>query len=327
MMHRRTFLIGGACSLLAPALARAQEVGKVYRIGILPAGPLAPRAHQYAAFRRGLRDLGYVEGQNIALEFRPPAQEGGQFDGLAVELVRLKVDVIVATALATHAARRATSAIPIVMTSGQFDPVQDGLVSSLAHPGGNVTGMTNRNAELGPKHLQLLSEVVPGLSRVAVLINPNEVQGNAQFQHIETAARVLGVKVLRVEAAQPGALEEAFRRAADGRAGGLIVTSSPLFFGRSARIAELALKRRLPSISGQKPLSRAGVLLFYGPSDTESYRQAAAYVDKILRGAKPADLPVEQVDVFELVINLKTAKALGIKVPDSIMLRADEVIP
>jgi putative ABC transport system substrate-binding protein len=322
--------IGGvllALNLLLVPLAHAQQAEKMYRIGCLPGGPLAPRAHQWDAFRQTLRELGWVEGQNIRLEFRPPAREGDPFDELAADLVRLPVDVIVATGTrAVRAAKHATSTIPIVMSAAP-NAVEEGLVASLARPGGNVTGLSAMLTELSGKRLEILREIVPRASRVAVLWGPpNELQLPA----VRTAAQVLGIELLELqvtqEGAQPHDLDHAFETASRERVDAMLVISTTLFFGLRARIGALALHHRLPTIYGLRSFAHAGGLVSYGQSDTEYYRQAAVYVDKLLKGAQPADLPVEQPMKFEFVINLKTAEALGITIPPMILFQADEVI-
>ena len=307
----------------APFLAGAQLGERVPRIGILPGSPLAVRMHQWDAFRQTLRELGYVEGQNIVFEFRPPAREGDPFESLAIDLVHRKVDLIVATSnVAVRAASRATNTIPIVM-SPAGDPLAEGFVTSLARPSGNITGVSILSVDLSGKRLEILRDVVPQVSRVAVLWTTGAEE---QLRAVESAARAIRVEVLGVGASRGDDLERAFDTAAKGRAGALVVTSGAVLFGLRARIAELALKHRLPAVYPLPSFAYAGGLLAYGPNDTEYYRRAAVYVDKILKGAKPADLPIEQPTRFELVINLKTAKSLGLTIPQSILLRTDEVI-
>ena len=324
-MDRRAFITGLAGGLLAtPLPAAAQQMGTVPRIGILLPGPLPPRVHQWDAFRQALRELGYTEGRNIVLEFRPPAQEGDPLENLAAELVRIKVDLIVAVGdQAIRAARHATSTIPIVMCPAS-DPVERGFIASLARPGGNMTGLSILNAELAAKLLEILREIVPKVSRVAVLWTPGT--GEAAFRAAEVAARSMGVELLSLEASRDADLEKAFEAAAQRRAGALLVLGGPPLFGLRARIVELALKHRFPALYYLPSFAHAGGLAVYGPSDTEYYRRAAVYVDKILKGAKPADLPVEQPTKFVLVINLKTAKALGLTISPSLLARADELI-
>jgi len=326
MRLQRAMLLGLAVlGLLAAPLAAAAPAGRVPRIGILPGGPLAPRVHQWDAFRQTLRELGYTEGQNIILEFRPPAREGDPFENLAADLVRLKVDVIVATAdRSIRAARQATSTIPIVMCPSR-DPVTEGFVASLARPGGNITGLTILTVDLTGKRLEILREIAPKASRVAVLWAPGP-DGEAQFRAAELAARAMGIELVSLEASREEDLENAFEAAAKSRAGALLVLGSPSFFGLRARITELSQKRRLPGMYWLPSFAHAGGLVVYGPSDTEYYRRAAIYVDRILKGAKPADLPVEQPMRFELIINLKAARALGLTIPRALLLRADQVI-
>jgi putative ABC transport system substrate-binding protein len=325
-MWRRTvrlIVILPLAILATPLAAATPQAGKVYRIGCIPGGPLAPRLHQWDAFRQTLRELGWVEGHNITLEFRPPAREGDAFDALAADLVRLPVDVIVATGTAgVRAAKHATSTIPIVMSPGG-DPVGQGFVTSLARPGGNVTGTSTMEADLYGKRLELLKEIVPGASRVAALW---ALHAAAPIDMVRATAQGLGVELLELPVTQAGDLDHAFETAKRDRADAMIVSGGTLFFGLRARIADLALHHRLPAIYHLPSYAHAGGLVAYGPSDTEYYRRAAVYVDKILKGAKPADLPVEQPTKFELVINLKTAKALGLTIPPVLLFQATEVI-
>jgi putative tryptophan/tyrosine transport system substrate-binding protein len=309
--------------LVMPLCSNAQQPGKVYRIGCIPGGPLAPRLHQWDAFRQTLRELGWVEGQNITIEFRPPAREGDSFDELAADLVRLQVDVIVATGTTgVRAAKQVTSTIPIVMSPGG-DPVGQGFVTSLARPGGNVTGTSTMEVDLHGKRLEILKEIVPEASRAAVLWAP---QAAAPIDMVRAAARGLGIELLELQVTQAGDLDHAFETAKRDRADAMIVSGGTLFFGLRARIAALALHHRLPAIYHLPSYAHAGGLVACGPSDTEYYRRAAVYVDKILKGAKPADLPVEQPMKFELVINMKTAKALGLAIPPALLFQATEVI-
>jgi len=327
-MNRRTFLgtlTGGLLS--APLAAEAQQAGKVPRVGILSAGPLAPRLYRWEAFRQHLRDLGYTEGQNIALVFRAPEREGLPLDDVAAELVRAKVDVIVVqSVLAAQAAKRASGSIPIVM-AGVSDPLRAGLIGSLARPGGNVTGVSMMSTELSGKRLQLLREIAPSVSRVGILWNPTNPVSVVAFRDSEVAAKTLGVRLLSLDVRQPQEMEPALRAAIEGQVGALLLVDDRIFVGLRAQIADFALKHRLPTIYGSTAaFAEAGGLAVYGPNDLEYYRHAATYVDKILKGAKPANLPVEQPSKFELVINLKTAKALGLTIPPSLLQRADQVI-
>jgi len=309
---------------LAPLAVHAQQATKIPKVGMIFPGPIAPRVHLRNAFREGLRDLGYVEGQSIVFEFRAPEREGDPYDGLAAQLVRLKVDVIVAvTDAVAQAAQRATQTIPIVLISG-LDPVGLGLVASLARPGGNVTGLSNVSSDLAPKRLELLKEIVPRLARVAILWNPST--GARQFQDFEAAGRTLKLRLLSLEARSAEDMERALEAATRDRADGLVMGAA-LFFGLRTRMGELAVKHRLPVISAMREgPAEAGLLLSYGPNLTDGFRRAAAYVDKILKGAKPADLPIEEPTKFDLIINLKTAKALGLTIPRTLLQRADEVI-
>ncbi len=325
---RRLFFISilALGALAAPLAADAQPPPKVPRIGILWASPISANAHLREAFRQGLRELGYVEGRNVALELRYAEGKLDRLPDLAAELVRLKVDVIVAANTPTAlAAKQATRTIPIVMAlSG--DPVESGLVASLARPGGNVTGLSLMAPELGGKRLQLLKEVVPRASRVAVLSNPNNPFTGLMVRETEAAARVLGVQLQAREIRAPEDIDRAFQAAIRGRASALIVVDDGLVFTHRARIAALAAKSRLPAIYPFRESVEAGGLMSYATNFADSYRRAATYVDKILKGAKPADLPVEQPTRFELVINVKTANALGLTFPQSVLIRADQVI-
>ena len=297
------------------------------RVGVLSAGPLAARTHRWDAFRQRLRELGYTEGQNILIVIRAPAQEGSPLDDLAADLARANVNVIVVQGvLAAHAAKRASPSTPIVM-AGLSDPVGAGLVRGLAHPGGNVTGVSMMSAEISGKRLELLRELAPSISRVGVLWNPSNPVSRAGVRETEAAARTLGLRSLSLEVRQPEDLATAFRTAIEAKVDSLVLVDDRIFVGLRAQVADFALKNRLPTIYGSTAaFAEAGGLAVYGPNDTEYYRHAAGYVDKILKGAKPADLPVEQPTKFELVINLKTAKALGLTIPPSLLGRADQVI-
>ncbi len=311
--------------LLVPLTADAQQSGKVPRIGILPPGPISKRVHLWEAFRQGLRDLGYVEGQNITLVFPSSEVRPERLHHLAAELVNLKVDVIVAaTTDAVHAAAETTKTIPIVMPVAV--PVETGLVASLARPGGNITGLTLMASELSGKRLELLKTVVPRVSRIAVLLNPAAAVVPALMKETEVGARVLGIQLLPLEVRGPDDLESVFQAAIKGRAGALITVDDALIFTHRTRIVNLAAKSRLPAIYGFREFVDAGGLMSYAPNLADMYRRAATYVDKILKGAKPADLPVKQPTKFELVVNLKTARALGLTIPQSVLLRADQVV-
>jgi putative tryptophan/tyrosine transport system substrate-binding protein len=328
MMDRRAFITMVGSILAAPLAGEAQQAGKLYRIGLLggspPNSPGGRRA--WEGFFQGLRELGYVEGQNILVEGRWYGERTDRLPALAGELIRLKVDVIVAGAApAPEAARRATSTIPIVMAN-HSDPVGSGLVASLARPGRNVTGMSTLSPELIGKRLQLFKEAIPGISRVAVLSNPTIPSQALELKEAKVAAGLLKVQLQLLEARAPGDFAGAFSAMTKERADGVIIITSAMFYAERTRIAKLAAESRVPTIYAVKEFVEAGGLMTYGIDVHESFRRAAGYVDKILKGAKPADLPVEQPTKFELVINLKTAKALGLTIPQTLLLRADQVI-
>jgi putative ABC transport system substrate-binding protein len=322
-------LVTLACGLLtAPCTPDAQPAAKVHRIGLLSAGsPRASRA-SIEAFQQGLCDLGYVEGRNLVIESRYAEEQPERLPALAAELVRLPVDVLVAMgAPATQGAKQATSTLPIVMATGGTDPVGTGLVVSLARPGGNVTGVSlGFSGAFAGKWVELLREAVSDLSRVALLLDAGPSNWHAQLHDHEAAARGLGVQLLPLEVRGLDEFAGAFQAATQGHAQALLMVQSPLFSYYRARLAELALANRLPTMSGEVGYAKAGGLMNYGPHLPESWHRAATYVHKLLNGAKPADLPVEQPTKFELVINLKTAKALGMTMPPSLLLLADDVI-
>jgi len=335
VIGRRAFLAGSLSLVAAPRASEAQQAGKAYRIGYLsPSSPSDPEGlaspfgeRGLAAFRQGLRDLGYVEGQNFAIEGRWAEGKFERLPNLAAELVRLKVDVIVSVVTqATLAAKNATRTIPIVLVAAG-DPVGSGLIASLARPGGNVTGPSAMYADLAGKQLELLKETVPRVSRVAVLWNPANAAWQAQMlKATQVAAPALGLRVELLEARGAGELEGAFAAMTRERASALLVQVDVIFALHAKRIADLAAKHRLPAMYGSKEHVEAGGFMSYAPNALDVFRRAATYVDKILKGAKPADLPVEQPTKFEFVINLKTAKALGLTIPQSVLGRADEVI-
>jgi len=318
-------LLTTALLSIAP-LVEAQQLKKIPRIGFLSSTSPDAEKSRLAAFQQGLRELGYLEGQNILIEYR---YAGGKFDwfpALAAELVRLKVDVLVATgAPASHAAKDTTKTIPIVMTNAA-DPVGTGLVASLARPGGNVTGLSDFNAGVITKRLELLKEVVLTASRVAVLLNPANPTNPLQLNLIQAIAPALGVTLLPLEARGPEDIDRAFTAMKKERPGGLLVIGDPMLGDHRRRITELAAKSRLPAIYGGRVSVDAGGLMFYGTNFDDLYRRAAVYVDKISKGTKPADLPVEQPTKFEFVINLKTAKQIGLTIPPNVLARADRVI-
>ena len=313
--------------LAAPLAADAQPAGNIPRIGVLyPGFPPGEPGGWFDRFRQGLRDLGYVEGQTIALEVRWDEHHSERWPDLAADLVRLRVDLIVAGSTpATLAAKHATRTIPIVM-GGVGDPVGDGLVASLAQPGGNVTGLSNMAPEITGKRFELLKEAVPGLSRVGLLLDTGNPRRHVQLYDHETAARELGVQLLPLEVQGPDEFAGAFQAAIQGHVQALIIQGSPLFGTHQARLVELALASRLPTIAVDGGYAHAGGLMTYGPSLSDIYWRAATYVDKILKGAKPADLPVERPMKFTLVINLKTAQAMGLTMPPTLLFQADEVI-
>jgi putative ABC transport system substrate-binding protein len=313
----------GLMLLAAPLATEAQQAGKLSRVGVLANGSAAT-SPPVDAFRHGLRDLGHVEGQNIALEIRWAEGRFERLPELAAELVRWKPDVLVtAGPYGLQAARRATAAIPIVMIA--CDPV-DTMVERIARPSGHITGVTCMSSDLTPKRLQLLKETVSSIQRVAVLYNPVDPNKAEEVRQMQAPARTLGITLEPVEAGEAGAFEMAVADAVRVRADALIVLPDPLTLLERRRIAELAAKHRLPAMYGFKEFVQAGGLMSYGTMQTDLYRRAAAHVSKVLKGAKPADVPVEQATRFELVINLKTAKALGMTIPPSLLQRADQVI-
>ena len=313
-------------TLLAPLAADAQQAGKVARIGYVGVSSASAVPHADEAFRHGLRDLGYVEGQNIAIEYRWAEGQLDRLPDLAAELVRLKVDVIVASSTPTAlAAKNATRTIPIVfVTAG--DPVGSGLVAGIARPGGNITGLSLLAPEIVAKQLQLLKEAVPQASRVAVLSNPANPYTALMVKETEAAARSLGMWVQLLGVRGADAFDSAFSAVTKGRASALFVLFDPFLFAHRTRIAEFANKNRLPAMYPHREYAETGGLMAYGADIRDNFRRAATYVHKILTGTKPADLPVEQPTKFELVINLKTAKSLALTIPPSVLVRADEVI-
>jgi putative ABC transport system substrate-binding protein len=327
-MDRRAFIVSITGSLIAaPLAAEAQQAGKVPRIGFLSLTSPSDRPLLLDAFRQRLRELGWVEGKNIVIDYRYAEDRVDRLPDLAAELVRLKVDVIVSwgTQGAT-AAKNATATIPIVMIAVR-DPVGTGLIASLARPGGNVTGVSgSAGLEWVAKQLELLKETVPKIRRVAILSNPDNPYHQLAIRELNVAARSLGVQLQLLEARGPNEFDGAFAAMAKERAGALLVLSDAILNSHRTRLADLAARSRLPAAYGVRESVEAGGLMSYGPSFLDSYRRAATYVDQILKGAKPADLPVEQPTKFELVINLKTAKALGLTIPPALLLRADQTI-
>ena len=329
---RRQFVQGAGVSglgLLAGCgrlPGQAEQPAKVPRIGVLAFVTADPSAADNAAFRQGLRDLGYSEGQNITLEWRSPGDRSDQYPELAADLVGRSVDVIVAQGFAaTQAAKQASTTIPIVMAFST-DPVRVGQVASLARPGGNLTGLATLTGQLVGKRLELLRDTVPGLARVAMLGNPAVVERAFEFEETAAAAQALGLGLQSVELRSGGALESAFQSILQGRAEALVVQGNVVTNNHRPEIGDFATAHRLPTITTRRAFVEDGSLLSYGPDFLEMNRRAAHYVDRILRGTKPADLPVEQPMRFEFVVNLKTAQALGITFPNEILLQVTEVI-
>ncbi len=326
MRFRTVVLIVGLTLSLLAALpaAAAQQTRKVPQIGFLV---FVSSEARYRGFQQGLRELGYVEGQNIAIEFRSADGSLERLSDLADELVRLHVDVIVAgSTLGAKASKRATSTIPIVMAN-VADPVGTGLVASLARPGGNITGLSTMGQDLSGKRLELISEVVPRLRRIGVLWHQDSPSSVAAFKELKAAAQSLGVDLRSLGVRPPvPEIDKAFGTAINWRADALIALDDSLIFSNRTRIIALAARYRLPAMYGYREFPDAGGLMAFGPSRHDMYARAATFVDKILKGTKPTDLPVEQPTRFELVVNLRTAKALGITIPQSVLIRADQVI-
>ena len=326
-MKRRTVICAGALWLV-PLSGIAQTARKLYRIGILTLGPTAattgpqPQARGTAAFLRGMRELGYIYGEHFVTEARGVGDQPERFPELAAELVRLGPDVIVGAGPSLRALRQATSTIPVVMASSD-DPVGAELVQSLAHPGWNFTGMSSQSTEVVGKRLELLKELVPGTAPVAVLWHRDHLR---TWQAAQAAAQQRGWKLVSVEIRDADGIDAAFKAATDARAGALFVHAPTVLQLHAGKVAELALRHRLPTMFHQAFYARAGGLMAYGADTTEIWHHAAVFVDKILKGAKPGDLPVEQPTKFELVINLKSAKAMGLTIPQTLLLRADDLI-
>jgi putative tryptophan/tyrosine transport system substrate-binding protein len=325
MTRRAAFLVAialGAAGAGAPPIATAQQSAKVFHIGILsPAGSRSTKA--FDALREGLRELGYIDGANVVIEYRLAAGDYGRLPAMAADLVRLPVDLIVTdSGIATQIAQQATRAIPIVAATAGPDPVATGLAMSLARPGGNVTGFTG--FELGGKRVELLKEALPAVSRIGALQNP--ATSMSPLQATEEAARTLHLQLRLIAVATPGEMPAGFEAAVEAGAEALVVLPDGMFWNERGRIVALAAQHRLPTIYEEREYANDGGLISYGRNVSENFRQAAGYVDKILRGAKPADLPIQQPMRFELVVNLKTAGTLGLAIPPSILARADEVI-
>jgi len=329
-MNRRTAIRRLATFFLTTAsLAQAQQPKKISRLGYLSNGDPASDSTRAEALRLSLRERGYVEGQNIAIEYRYAEGKRDRLPELAAELVRLKVDIILAASgdALIQAAKNATKTIPIVMMGAGSDPVEAGHVESLARPGGNVTGITLLSRELGGKRLELLKEVIPKLSRVAVLYEPASPPSVREVKEVlPVAARALKLTIQPWEVRDADGFEKVFAALNKQRPAGLYVIGGALIIANRKRTADFALKSRLPSVYGASGLVEAGGLMYYGADQAESYRRVAYYVDRILKGAKPADLPVEQPMKFEMVINLKTAKQIGLTIPQWTLMKADKVI-
>jgi putative ABC transport system substrate-binding protein len=319
-------LVGMTAGLLAATLAvEARPAGKLYRIGYLETGVMRPRA--WDAFRERLRELGHVERQSVAFEVRWADGQIDRLPGLAAELVRLNVDLIVtAGSPAARAAKNATARIPIVMATGG-DPVGLGLVATLARPGGNVTGLTTLSRELSGKRLEMLREALPRVVRMGVVWHRTSAIDALTRRETEEAAQTLGIPLAVHGVDGPEELDRALSAVAADHAGAVLFTTSTMFFAHRRQLADLALKHRLPTMFAFREYAEAGGLMAYGPSYTDLFQRAAGYVDRILKGARPADLPVEQPTRFELTLNLKTAKALGLTIPPPVLARADEVLP
>ena len=325
--HSATVLLLIGFLLANIHLAQAQQPAKIAKIGFLNPDSQSTSLVRTEAFRLGLRELGYVEGQNVLIEYRFAEGQIDRFPEFAAELARLKVDVIVAAGGngITHAAQQATSTIPIVMTN-VLDPIGSGFIASLARPGGNITGLTAISSDLAGKRVQLLKETFPKAARLAVLFDPRDASKLVELKEVQGAAHGLGIKLHAIEARSPGDFETAFGAGLKENAEAVLVLQSAVTNTHRKPIAELAIKNRVPTMWGESGRLDAGGLLSYGPNYTDLFRRAAMYVDKILKGAKPADLPVEQPTKFELAINLKTAKQIGVTSPPNVLARADKII-
>jgi putative tryptophan/tyrosine transport system substrate-binding protein len=323
--RRELMLLLGGSAVVWPLTARAQQASEVYRIGFLGDSP-ASISEPMEAFRQGLRDLGYVEGRNIAIEYRWAEGKPERMRELAEELVRIQVDVIIVpSSIYTEAAKRATSTIPIVFL-GHADPVATGHATSLARPGGNITGLSIMLKEASVKSLELLKQAVPGLARIAVIFDPATPSHGPVLKAVEAAGPLLGLQVQPVAVRSATEFDSAFLAIVQGHADAVLVLTTPLFVAGAQPLAELALTHKLPSVFTPRENVEAGGLMSYSPNRADYYRRGAIYVDKILKGANPADLPVQQPTRFQLVVNLKTAKALGLTIPESFLSRVDEVI-
>ena len=328
MITRREVLVALGAGSLTPLAVLAQPAAKVRRVGFLAYRhlDLIDADYYYGPFTQGLRELGYVEGRNLVIEWRSAEGKSGRLEALAAELARLKVDVLATAGTpASLAAQKATTTIPIVMVS-VADPVGNGLVKSLARPGGNSTGTSNMNTDLGPKLLEMLRGMAPKVTRVAVLMNPANASLTIFLKNVQAAAQKVGVKILPIEASTPQEIANGFAMMARQNAGALIVPLEQLFQQQKNQLVELAAKQRLPTIGAYGEYVEAGGLMSYGQNLREAYRRAATYVDKILKGAHPGDIPVEQPTTFEMFINRKTATTLGLKIPNAMLVQATKVI-
>lgn len=325
-MERRDAVIALIALVAAPCSAWAQSAGRLFRIGFLGGGLPSTSTAAIEGLRKGLADLGYAEGRNYIFDFRWGEGRNDRFVDLAAELARAKVDVIVTSGEpAIRAAREATATIPIVM-GAVGDPVGAGFAASLARPGGNITGVSNLAVEMTEKWLQLLHEAVPRISHVAVLWNPANPTHSIFLKQAQAAARVIGIKALAIAFGSPDDFEKGFATMTAERVDGVLVLPDPITGANRSKLAEMMVKRRLAGIALYRESAEAGFLLSYGISTFDNYRRAAAYIDRILKGARPGELPIEQGSKFELVINLRTAKALGLDIPPSLLARADDVI-
>jgi len=326
-MKRREFILAlGSAAAAWPLAARARQPAKIPRIGLLSTFSPSETVPWHQALRQGLRDLGWVEGENINIEYRYAEGRLDRLPGLASDLVRLKVDLIFTdTTSPALVAKNATRTIPIVVASAN-DVVESGLAQSLARPGGNITGLDQIAPELGGKRLELLKEIVPKLSSAVVLWNPQNKASTRNWNELQDPARQLGLPLHSLEVRKVDELDKAFEVAATARADALVILPEPVFVANLKRIADFAAKHHLPSIFHLKEFADAGGLMAYGPDRSDLFRRSAAYIDKILKGAKPTDLPIQLPTKFELVINLKTAKAIGLEIPPTLLALADEVI-
>src|SRR5262252_5483981 len=328
MKRRELLIIFGAVAVAWPLGVRAQQQAKVWRVGFLaiPDRPAALGSSRYGAFSQGMRELGYVEGDNLVIEYRFADGKAERLSNMVAELLELKPDVlVVAGTPAVTAAQKATTRIPIVM-GGASDPVGSGFIQSLALPGGNITGLSNLSTDLSPKLVEMLLRVAPKLSRVAILVNPTNQSHASVAASLQAAAQSVNLEIGAVEAATTQQIEGAFAKMSRQNAGAVIVVADALFIQEGQQIAELARKHRMPSVFPFREQVDAGGLMSYGQHLADNFRRAATYVDKIFKGAKPADLPVEQSTKLELVINLRTAKALGLTITPELLVLATEVI-